>query len=90
MFSKKRAMFQAFKQGFYGRKYVWILVTGRYEGKWWNVTTNIPGVDCTPDELRQGMSNVLGTGEIKLSTNKQATISNLVSQSVMPHSLLYL
>ena len=66
----------------YGKKYVWILVTGRYEGRWWNLTTVSPDIDCTSHELRQGMSNVFGTGEIKLSTSKQPTLSGQVRRLV--------
>ncbi|XP_020892902.2 gamma-aminobutyric acid type B receptor subunit 2 isoform X2 [Exaiptasia diaphana] len=68
---------EAFKQGLYGRKYVWIVVSGRYEGKWWHAQ-DVSNINCTSHEVRQGMSNILGTGEIKLSTSKQPTVSGQI------------
>ena len=56
---------QAFKKGMYGTKYVWILNSGRIQDNWWKVQS--PLVDCTPEEVRKGLSNNIGTGELKLS-----------------------
>lgn len=56
---------EAFKQGMYGPKYVWILISGRNQDNWWKIQS--PLVDCTPEEVRKGLSNNIGTGEIKLS-----------------------
>ena len=61
-----RRKFQAFKQGMYGPKYVWILISGRNQDNWWKVQS--PGlVDCTPEQVRKGLSNNIGTGELKIS-----------------------
>lgn len=56
---------QAFKQGMYGPKYVWILISGRNQDNWWKEQS--PLVDCTPEQVRKGLSNNIGTGELKLS-----------------------
>ncbi|RMX44624.1 hypothetical protein pdam_00002738 [Pocillopora damicornis] len=56
---------EAFKQGMYGPKYVWILISGRNPDNWWKVQS--PLVDCTPEEVRKGLSNNIGTAELKLS-----------------------
>ena len=56
---------QAFKKGMYGPKYVWILFSGRLQDNWWKVQS--PLVDCTPEEVRKGLSNNIGTAELKLS-----------------------
>ena len=56
---------QAFKKGMYGPKYVWILNSARIQDNWWKVQS--PLVDCTPEEVRKGLSNNIGTGELKLS-----------------------
>ena len=49
----------------YGPKYVWILFSGRFQDNWWKVQS--PLVDCTPEEVRKGLSNNIGTAELKLS-----------------------
>ena len=49
----------------YGPKYVWILNSARIQDNWWKVQS--PLVDCTPEEVRKGLSNNIGTGELKLS-----------------------
>ena len=49
----------------YGPKYVWILISGRNPDNWWKVQS--PLVDCTPEEVRKGLSNNIGTAELKLS-----------------------
>ncbi|CAH3104404.1 unnamed protein product [Pocillopora meandrina] len=56
---------EAFKKGMYGPKYVWILNSARIQDNWWKVQS--PLVDCTPEEVRKGLSNNIGTGELKLS-----------------------
>ncbi|KAK3707209.1 hypothetical protein QZH41_019563, partial [Actinostola sp. cb2023] len=64
---------ETYRQGMYGDKYVWILISGRNDDNWWKVQS--PLVACTPKEIREGLGNNLGTGEMKLSTNPQKTIS---------------
>ncbi|XP_078359757.1 gamma-aminobutyric acid type B receptor subunit 1-like isoform X1 [Oculina patagonica] len=56
---------EAFKQGMFGPKYVWILISGRNQDNWWKEQSSL--VDCTPEEVRKGLSNNIGTGELKLS-----------------------
>lgn len=63
--------FQAFKQGMYGPKYVWILFSGRNQDNWWKVQS--PLVDCTPEQVRKGLSNNIGTGELKISPTSGPT-----------------
>ena len=69
-------MLQAFKQGMYGPKYVWILISGRNQANWWKEQS--PLVDCTPEQVRKGLSNNIGTGELKLSPIPGPTICGKV------------
>ena len=71
----------------YGPKYVWILISGRNEQNWWK--NQSPLVDCIPEEVRKGLSNNIGTGELKLSPLPGVTISGKVSVALQcKHSVL--
>ena len=60
----------------FGPKYVWILISGRNAHNWWKVQS--PLVTCTPDEVRKGLSNNIGTGELMFSPLPGNTISGQV------------
>ena len=69
----------------FGPKYVWFLISGRNQDNWWKVKS--PLVDCTPEEVRKGLSNNIGTGELKLSPLPGTTIHGKVS--VREYNSLY-
>ena len=65
----------------FGPKYVWFLFSGRNQDNWWKVKS--PLVDCTPEQVRKGLSNNIGTGELKLSPLPGTTIYGKVSVQEM-------
>ena len=67
---------QAYKQGMYGPKYVWVLISGRNQANWWKQQSHLG--DCTPEQVRKGLSNNIGTGELKLSPLPGPTICGRV------------
>lgn len=69
----------------FGPKYVWFLISGRNQDNWWKVKS--PLVDCTPEQVRKGLSNNIGTGELKLSPLPGTTIHGRVS--VREYNSLY-
>ena len=69
----------------FGPKYVWFLISGRNQDNWWKVKS--PLVDCTPEQVRKGLSNNIGTGELKLSPLPGTTIHGKVS--VQEYNSLY-
>ena len=69
----------------FGPKYVWFLISGRNQDNWWKVKS--PLVDCTPEQVRKGLSNNIGTGELKLSPLPGTTIRGKVS--VREYNSLY-
>jgi len=69
----------------FGPKYVWFLISGRNQDNWWKVKS--PLVDCTPEQVRKGLSNNIGTGELKLSPLPGTTIYGRVS--VREYNSLY-
>ncbi|KAM7432495.1 hypothetical protein ABFA07_017083 [Porites harrisoni] len=71
---------EAFKQGMFGPKYVWFLISGRNQDNWWKVKS--PLVDCTPEQVRKGLSNNIGTGELKLSPLPGTTIHGKTPQEL--------
>ena len=69
----------------FGPKYVWFLISGRNQDNWWKVKS--PLVDCTPEQVRKGLSNNIGTGELKLSPLPGTTTHGKVS--VREYNSLY-
>ena len=69
----------------FGPKYVWFLISGRNQDNWWKAKS--PLVDCTPEQVRKGLSNNIGTGELKLSPLPGTTIHGKVS--VREYNSLY-
>ena len=64
---------QAYKQGLFGNKYVWIIV-GWYLEDWWTKTDE----ECTGENLLKAASNLILTSPLRLSNSPQPTISNKV------------
>ena len=75
---------QAYKQGMYGPKYVWVLFSGRNQANWWKQQSHL--VDCTPEQVRKGLSNNIGTGELQLSPLPGPTICGRVPILTLVHT----
>ncbi|XP_067038730.1 gamma-aminobutyric acid type B receptor subunit 2-like [Acropora muricata] len=71
---------EAYKQGMYGPKYVWVLFSGRNQANWWKQQSHLG--DCTPEQVRKGLSNNIGTGELKLSPLPGPTICGRTPQEL--------
>ena len=65
---------QAYKEGLYGSKYVWLIV-GWYNEDWWNKRD----VECEGEQLIEAADNMIETLPLPLSTSRKPTISNRVS-----------
>lgn len=65
---------------------MWILISGRNQDNWWKEQS--PLVDCTPEEVRKGLSNNIGTGELKLSPTPGPTKFGKVHVFCIKQSLI--
>ena len=65
---------QAYKEGLYGSKYVWLIV-GWYNEGWWKERD----VECEGEQLIEAADNMIETLPLPLSTSRKPTISNRVS-----------
>lgn len=65
---------QAYKEGLYGSKYVWLIV-GWYNEDWWKKQV----VECEGEQLIEAADNMIETLPLPLSTSRKPTISNRVS-----------
>ena len=70
----KHFLQQAYKEGVYGSKYVWIIV-GWYNEDWWTKSD----VECKGEQLLEAAANIIETLALPLSTSQQPTISDRVS-----------
>ena len=73
-------LYQAFLQGVYGRKYVWVL-PGWYSDKWWE---NSEDTSCTKHDIKLAAGNYLATRPIPLGHSTTPTIAGKVSNGVLP------
>ena len=64
---------QAYKEGLYGSKYVWLIV-GWYNEDWWKKRD----VECEGEQLIEAADNMIETLPLPLSTSRKPTISNRV------------
>lgn len=78
---KARLCCQAFKQGMYGKRYVWIII-GWYDDSWWERDLETEGVSCDVREMRMAVDGYLATDHMNLNeddvTSKEMTVSGLV------------
>ena len=65
---------QAYKEGLYGSKYVWLIV-GWHNEDWWKKRD----VECEGEQLIEAADNMIETLPLPLSTSRKPTISNRVS-----------
>ena len=66
---------QAFLQGIYGRKFVWLL-PGWYSDRWWG---NSVDTSCTKHDIKLAAGNYLATRPIPLGDSTTLTIAGKVS-----------
>ena len=71
---------QAFLQGIYGRKYVWIL-PGWYSDRWWE---NRADTSCSKHDIKLAAGNYLATRPIPVGDATTPTIAGKVSNSFPP------
>lgn len=72
--------YQAFLQGIYGRKYVWIL-PGWYSDRWWEDSSD---TSCNKHETKLAAGNYLATRPIPLGDSNIPTIAGKVSNDFPP------
>ncbi|XP_028403254.1 gamma-aminobutyric acid type B receptor subunit 2-like [Dendronephthya gigantea] len=71
--SQARDLFcAAFKNEFYGPEIVWIL-RGWYQKQWWT----IPDTECSVEDMRKVMTNVIYAEHVNYGTNKNVTVLGL-------------
>lgn len=74
---------QAFLQGIYGKKYVWVL-PGWYSDKWWEYSED---TSCTKHDIKLAAGNYLATRPIPVGDSTTPTIAGKVSNDVLPLEL---
>lgn len=67
--------YQAFLQGIYGRKYVWLL-PGWYSDRWWEKGAD---TSCTKHDIKLAAGNYLATRPMPLGDSTTLTIAGKVS-----------
>lgn len=71
---------QAFLQGIYGRKYVWLL-PGWYSDRWWE---NSADTSCTKHDIKLAAGNYLATRPLPVGDSTTPTIAGKVSDGFPP------
>ena len=62
---KRYLEFQAYKQGMYGPKYVWVF-PGWYDDKWWRTMPEERG-DCTDEQMDAVAEGYFAAGDVTLN-----------------------
>ena len=75
---------QAYGQGMYGPRYVWLIESWNSLDWWRNVTWS----GCTVDQMYQVVQHYVGANFQGLRSDSTATISGLVSVLICPHVLI--
>ncbi|XP_072040114.1 gamma-aminobutyric acid type B receptor subunit 2-like [Amphiura filiformis] len=68
---------EAYKAGFYGPKYVWIIY-GHYDPDWWIVEDG--WVTCTPEEMTKAVEGYIGVKFETLSRLENKTVSGYTAE----------
>lgn len=72
---------QAYKQGLYGKRYVWIII-GWYEDNWWEMKLDEEHITCSAREMGEAVKGYLATDHMNLNeddvTSKKKTVSGWV------------
>ena len=68
---------QAYRQGLYGKKYVWLII-GWYPDKWY--TKHDSSIDCTPEQLEKALEGHLTTEVVQYNLDlRKRTQTGIVS-----------
>lgn len=74
---------EAFKQGMYGKRYVWIII-GWYDDKWWEADLDKEHITCDAREMGMAVDGYLATDHMRLNeddiTSKERTVSGWTAQ----------
>ncbi|XP_033640526.1 gamma-aminobutyric acid type B receptor subunit 1-like isoform X2 [Asterias rubens] len=74
---------QAYKEGMYGEKYVWI-ITGWYSYQWWLLKDSEGNVhDCTPDQMSEAVNGYFTTDALPLSLAEEPGIAGINTQQFL-------
>nr|XP_006812189.1 PREDICTED: gamma-aminobutyric acid type B receptor subunit 1-like [Saccoglossus kowalevskii] len=65
---------EAYKQGLYGQKYVYLL-PGWYTDGWWIVSDH--NIDCTVDQMKEAIEGYISVESLLLSRDDDVTVSGL-------------
>ncbi|XP_070554748.1 gamma-aminobutyric acid type B receptor subunit 2-like [Ptychodera flava] len=76
----RRVFCEAYKQGMYGPKYVWLII-GYYSERWWE--TDIEDLDCTAEELRTALAGYFTVVWATLSSDPRPTASKFTAEQYM-------
>ncbi|XP_063956536.1 gamma-aminobutyric acid type B receptor subunit 1-like isoform X1 [Lytechinus pictus] len=78
--NKARQVFcQAYKDGLYGEKYVWI-ITGWYSNEWWRVRDPDHPHDCTSEQMDEAVRGYFTTDALPLSLAQHPGVSGKTTE----------
>lgn len=72
----RKIMCEAYKNGLYGKQYVWLLI-GWYEANWFHP---VPGLNCTMEEMLKVVEKHITTEALMLNQGQQLTIAGMTAQ----------
>lgn len=72
----RKVMCEAYKQGLFGKQYVWFLI-GWYEDGWWKP---IEEISCTEEQMLQAVDGHLTTEALILNRDSSKTIAGVSAQ----------
>ncbi|KAL9967671.1 hypothetical protein ACROYT_G025952 [Oculina patagonica] len=79
LFSEEKAVevfCQAYKQGFYGKKYVWLLI-GWYQTRWWVIhSAHASKFNCKTKHVIEAFGNYISTGFLKIGPSSPNIIGS--------------
>ena len=73
----RKVMCEAYKQGLYGKQYVWFLI-GWYEDDWYRQGSS--EINCTIDEMSKAVEGHLTTEALILNRDGRNTIAGLTAE----------
>ncbi|XP_038052112.1 gamma-aminobutyric acid type B receptor subunit 1-like [Patiria miniata] len=77
--TKARQVFcQAYKEGMYGKKYVWI-ITGWYSHQWWLSEDDENRHDCTKEQMAEAVQGYFTTDALPLSLAKEPGVAGITT-----------
>ena len=79
--------FQAYKQGFYGKKYVWLLIDW-YQPRWWDKhTAHASKLSCKTKHVIEAFGNYISTEFLKVGTSSLDIIGGEVRGIRRPNGI---